>query len=131
MNIAGGSAASTNGSGGSVVITPGAKAGTGIDGIIRNVSVGYRVHRYEVIRSDGAVPLYRAVDWEPYEISVVSVPADASVGIGRAAHDGDMEVRVIRAESQQTGVPVATEEMAIMAETQAPAAPTAWPWAAA
>lgn len=51
------------------------------DGIIRNVSVGYRVHRYEIIRSDGAVPLYRAVDWEPHEISLVPVGADAGAGI--------------------------------------------------
>ena len=51
------------------------------DGIIRNVSVGYRVHRYEVIRNDGAVPLYRAIDWEPYEISLVPIGADAGAGI--------------------------------------------------
>lgn len=49
--------------------------------IIRNVSVGYRVHRYEIIRSEGAVPLYRAVDWEPYEISLVPIGADAGAGI--------------------------------------------------
>ncbi len=51
------------------------------DGIIRNVSVGYRVHRFEVIRFEGAVPLYRAVDWEPFEISLVPIGADAGAGI--------------------------------------------------
>lgn len=55
-----------------------------LDGIIRNVSVGYRVYRYEVIRSDGAVPIYRAVDWEPYEISLVPIGADAGAGIRSA-----------------------------------------------
>ncbi len=49
--------------------------------VIRNVSVGYRVHKYEVIREDGQIPVYRAVDWEPFEISLVPVGADAGAGI--------------------------------------------------
>ena len=56
-------------------------------GIIRNVSVGYRVHRFERVakadRTDGGTrALYRAVDWEPMEISAVAVGADAGAGIG-------------------------------------------------
>mgnify|MGYP002784380393 CR=1 FL=1 len=62
------------------------------DGIIRNVSVGYRVHRYEVIRNDGAVPVYRAIDWEPYEISLVPIGADAGAGIRSAPHTFPCEV---------------------------------------
>ena len=62
------------------------------DGIIRNVSVGYRVHRYEVIRSEGAVPLYRAVDWEPFEISLVPIGADAGAGIRSNPHQFPCEV---------------------------------------
>ncbi|MDO5606640.1 MAG: peptidase U35, partial [Paracoccus sp. (in: a-proteobacteria)] len=55
-------------------------------GIIRNVSVGYRVHRFERVakadRSDGgARALYRAVDWEPLEISAVAIGADPGAGI--------------------------------------------------
>lgn len=46
------------------------------DRVIRNVSVGYRVHEYEVTEREGERPLYRAVDWEPYEISFVPVPFD-------------------------------------------------------
>jgi hypothetical protein len=45
-------------------------------GIIRNVSVGYRVHRYEITKRDGAPELWRAVDWEPLEISAVAIGAD-------------------------------------------------------
>ncbi len=52
------------------------------DGIIRNISVGYIVHRYDVsepeTRNDR--PLWRAVDWEPVEISFVPIPADAGAG---------------------------------------------------
>jgi hypothetical protein len=45
-------------------------------GILRNVSVGYRVHRYEITKRDGAPELWRAVDWEPLEISAVAIGAD-------------------------------------------------------
>lgn len=46
-------------------------------GILRFVSVGYVRHRMEMIEdsSDG-VPVYRVMDWEPLEISAVSIPAD-------------------------------------------------------
>ncbi len=53
-------------------------------GIIRNVSIGYRVYRYQVIQRDGDVPLYRAIDWEPYEISLVPIGADSGAGIRSA-----------------------------------------------
>jgi len=51
-------------------------------GIIRAISVGYNVSKYEITRTNdradgGTVPLYRAVSWQPFEISFVTVPADA------------------------------------------------------
>lgn len=50
-------------------------------GIIRSISFGYSVERYEITRAqdrtDGVnLPLYRAVRWTPQEISFVTVPAD-------------------------------------------------------
>jgi phage major head subunit gpT-like protein len=46
--------------------------------IIRNISVGYVVHKYKNITTDSdKVKRLRAVDWEPYEISVVAIPADS------------------------------------------------------
>ena len=54
-----------------------------VDGIRRHVSVGYRIHRMVLEGADDGVETYRAVDWEPYEISLVAVPADPSVGVGR------------------------------------------------
>jgi HK97 family phage prohead protease len=51
------------------------------DGILQNVSVGYRVHKLEKLEeSDDKVPVYRAIDWEPYEISVVPMGADDGAG---------------------------------------------------
>ena len=55
-------------------------------GIIRNVSAGYRVHKFERVakadRTDGGQrALYRAVDWEPMEISAVAIGADPGAHI--------------------------------------------------
>ena len=50
------------------------------DGILRNVSVGYSIVDAEQAK-DGSVVATR---WLPMEVSVVSVPADAGVGIGRS-----------------------------------------------
>lgn len=55
------------------------------DGEITAVSVGYRVHamRLESEGSDG-VATYRVTDWEPLEVSLVAIPADRTVGVGRS-----------------------------------------------
>lgn len=60
-------------------------------GTLKGVSVGYRVTVYEEVTagatsSDGrfAGPCYIAKKWEPLEVSIVSVPADATVGVGRS-----------------------------------------------
>jgi HK97 family phage major capsid protein len=61
------------------------------DGIRRNISVGYQIHD---IKPDGQT--MRATAWEPVEISIVSVPADASVGIGRAADLQDVSTTPVQ-----------------------------------
>jgi phage head maturation protease len=51
-------------------------------GIIRNVSVGYQVHEYEITApQDGSMPTYRATKWEPYELSLVPIGADAKASV--------------------------------------------------
>lgn len=48
------------------------------DGVARNVSTGYRYHKIEKIEGqEGDVPLWRVMDWEPLEVSIVPVGADA------------------------------------------------------
>lgn len=54
------------------------------DGIRRLVSVGYRVYELVKDKVEDGVETLRAVRWEPHEISIVSIPADSTVGIGRA-----------------------------------------------
>lgn len=51
-----------------------------LSGVIRNVSVGYVVHSWSESR-DGTSLIRTATDWEPYEISLVPVPADAGAGV--------------------------------------------------
>lgn len=55
------------------------------DGIRRLVSVGYIVHRWVVTQNDSEPWEFRATDWEPVEVSIVPVPADAHAGVGRSA----------------------------------------------
>lgn len=50
------------------------------DGILRNISVGYITHKTERDET-GAIPVERAVDWEPYELSLVPIPADAGAQV--------------------------------------------------
>lgn len=54
-----------------------------VDGIRSNVSVGYRVNKMERSPTDKNAYLVRS--WSPLEVSVVSIPADPSVGVGRSA----------------------------------------------
>jgi HK97 family phage major capsid protein/HK97 family phage prohead protease len=53
------------------------------DRIATNTSVGYRIHKMVLDSVVDGFETYRMTDWEPYEVSIVSVPADSSVGMGR------------------------------------------------
>ena len=52
------------------------------DDILVNVSFQYRVYKW---LEDTEADTITAVDWEPLEISLVTVPADPTVGVGRNA----------------------------------------------
>lgn len=53
-------------------------------GVRINVSVGYEIRELELVKKDGDVSTYRVTDWLPLECSLVSIPADMTVGIGRS-----------------------------------------------
>ena len=66
------------------------------DGILTNVSFMYQVYDYDEMpkeeRQNSELPTFRATDWEPFEVSFVTIPADSSVGMGRAfthSNEGD------------------------------------------
>lgn len=55
------------------------------DEIRKNVSIGYHIKAIERVEEDGEVKSVRVTQWSPKEVSIVSVPADESVGVGRAS----------------------------------------------
>ena len=67
-------------------------------GSLKGVSVGYQVTEWEDVKAnkssdDGRFtgPCNIATRWMPYEISIVSIPADSTVGVGRDMSDEDTE----------------------------------------
>ncbi|MEH0741152.1 phage major capsid protein [Vibrio cholerae] len=93
-----------------------------VDGIRKKVSVSYKVFAYERREGENGQPdTIRVTDWEPNEISIVAVPADASVGVGRSDElstnkEAGMPDPVINQVEQQRGNEIETPQ-------PAPAAP--------
>ena len=56
-----------------------------VDGIRSNISVGYMINKVKEVSKKPRT--YRAIDWRPLEISLVTVPADEQVGVGRSDED--------------------------------------------
>ena len=57
------------------------------DGIRSNVSVGYRIkelQKREKLEGDNGLDTYVAEKWIPLELSIIAIPADQSVGVGRS-----------------------------------------------
>lgn len=75
------------------------------DKIIRNVSFGYRITEM----ADEGKDIYRATKWQPYEISLVTVPADPSIGVGRSEPADECEVTVLRTEPTGAAAPSQNE----------------------
>lgn len=77
-----------------------------VDGIRRSISVGYRIHKavLEATGEDGDT--YRVTDWEPFEISFVSIPADHTVGVGRSASEGaDLPFEITIPQQEERNMP--------------------------
>lgn len=80
-----------------------------LDGIRRHTSVGYIIHELVLEKQDENVATYRVTDWEPLEGSLVAVPADHTVGVGRSAeaihHERNriMENEQLNAEHEHQG----------------------------
>ena len=63
------------------------------DGIRSGVSVGYQIHKL-LEEGEKDASIFRATDWEPMEISLVAIPADATVGIGRSEDGEAIETQI-------------------------------------
>lgn len=77
-------------------------------GILRFVSVGYMVHAYQEVK-EGARRILRAVDWEPVEVSLVAVPADAGAMV-RSKPVSQTPCIIHRSNNQPTKEEVMTTE---------------------
>ncbi len=54
-----------------------------VDGIRSKVSIGYFVHKMALEEQSKEHDSYRVTEWEPFEVSIVAIPADDTVGVGR------------------------------------------------
>jgi hypothetical protein len=93
------------------------------DKIIRNVSVGYRVHRFEeqAVPKDG-FPIRLAVDWEPYEISMVPMGADVGARV-RSVKDVETNPCVIVRRAEEEVMAEETKPIETKPEPKPAAAP--------
>lgn len=75
-----------------------------ISGDLTNVSVGYRVEEMQLVEESKNGPsTYRVTRWRPLEASIVTIPADPTVGVGRS--DGDAQpVRIVNPQPEQRSV---------------------------
>ena len=113
------------------------------DRVIRNVSVGYVRHRVEMVApvEEGGLWRYRVIDWEPYEVSLVPIPADMDSQVRSASGQEPADARQQQfrmfpcefievresASSPTVGIPAATttrKETLMAGETQAGGNPT-------
>lgn len=73
-----------------------------LDGIRKNISVGYRI--YEMVE-DKLSNTFTATRWQPFEVSFVAIPADASVGVGRELDDTTKTETIIHFTEERTMPP--------------------------
>ena len=75
-----------------------------VDGIRSLVSVGYRIYSMVLQKqSDTEGDEYLVTDWEPHECSIVAVPADPTVGVGRSASE-EQQIRSLIHNSRKESI---------------------------
>ena len=68
-----------------------------LDGIVADVSIGYKILDYEVEKSMTDEPNNVFVTrWLPYEGSMVAIAADHNVGVGRSDDEEELEIDLER-----------------------------------
>ena len=100
-----------------------------VDGIRANISVGYRINKIVLSKKDGDKSTYLAKSWTPMEASIVSIPADVTVGVGRSSETpqnqpvvtfvkedtkmSEVDIDAVRAESAQNAQRNASQILAL------------------
>jgi len=90
-----------------------------LSGDLTNVSVGYRIDEMTLVQEKKDGPsVYRVTKWQPLEASIVTIPADQSVGVGRNSELDAKPVRILNNNMQKR-----TSVMDPVVETAAAPAP--------
>lgn len=96
------------------------------NGTLRNTSVGYRVFQYAPVDMTADPPIYRAVDWEPFELSLCPIGQDAGAMIRSAGAEGaGIELNKCIIVSQRAGAAAQNQEVVTMTPEQIAAAAAA------
>jgi hypothetical protein len=75
------------------------------DGILKNLSIGYKVFKLEETTVEsGQLPEFKAIEWEPYEVSFVPIPADPNAVV-RAQEKSSNEVEIIYTKKVDLNIP--------------------------
>lgn len=91
------------------------------DGIRKHVSVGYIIHDVELIETRDNDDVWTVTRWEPFEISIVAVPADISVGVGRSLEKPQEDEAELPVENLIKPITEEISQMENVAVTAAPA----------
>lgn len=70
-------------------------------GILRHWSLGYEVHEFNVTMVDGQLPIYRAVDWTPLELSIVPVSFETTNGSRSKPKHGLVRAKITHCEESE------------------------------
>lgn len=90
------------------------------DGIIQNISVGYMTYTLEETdESIDGIPVYRATDWEPYELSAVAMGADDGAGF-RSQDPKERRTSCLFVTRSATATPPKDKKMADEDENKTP-----------
>lgn len=91
------------------------------DGILTSTSVGYRSIEAKLARSSDEGDEYLITRWMPFEISLVTVPADETVGVGRSADIPPAGSAKPQEKREMTGTTTVVENDPALAAAQAAA----------
>jgi len=68
------------------------------DGILRHVSLGYRIHEYLITKptKEGQIEKRKAIDWEPLELSIVPISFETANGTREAERSAETELNEVK-----------------------------------
>jgi phage major head subunit gpT-like protein len=88
------------------------------DGLIRSVSIGYRIYKFVETpgKTEDAPPVRTAVDWEPFEASMVPIPADAAAKVRSGETNDANPCEIVTAGAAAAGRARAADPAAVTQE---------------